>query len=117
MTFGQDAATAAIGLLSQGVDVGFAIGRARMGAKHGQRMSKIDQKRFAIDQQRQALLTQDYSRKGASPVMFILLGLGVVIAIVVGLAMFASSTASSTGRTGVIAVKGGKRVRRVRKRP
>lgn len=115
MTLGQ--ATEIIGLLSQGMDVGFAIGRARMGVKHSQAMSKIDRKKLAIDQQRQMLLSQDYAPKGKSPVMFVLLGLGILITLIAGLAMFAGSTASRTGRTGVITIQGGKRVRRVRKRP
>ena len=113
MTFGQ--ASEIIGLVGQGVDVGFAIERVHRDARHGQKMSKIQQKIFNIEQQRRALLMVD-APKGKSPVVFILLGLGVVIALITGLAMFASSTASSSGRTEVV-VRGGKRVRRVRKKP
>jgi hypothetical protein len=94
------------------VAAGFQAGKVRSDAKYAKNQFLLDQQRAKIPS---TLLRE--GRKARGPLTFILLIVGVVIALIVGLAMFASSTATRSSKIGIVAAKGGKRVRRVRKKP
>jgi hypothetical protein len=99
-------------LLRPLVDAGFKAGKVRSDAKHAKKQFLLDQRRAKIP----STFVRE-GRKARGPLTFILLIVGVVIALIVGLAMFASSTASRSSKIGIVAARGGKRVRRVRKKP
>lgn len=93
------------------VSAGFDIHNTGMETKYAG-------KRFLLDQRRAKLLNQPFlpaARQGKSPLKMILIFVAVIIALVVGLGVLASSTATSSSKTGII-TKGGKRFKRVRRR-
>jgi len=108
----DDVAGGAAAMLRPLVDAGFSLEKT-------QRDTKYQQKQFLIEQRRKGLVPTYVpdAPKGPSAVKFLLLGGAALIALIVGLVILASSTASRTSKLGVIAVKGGKRIRRVRKKP
>ena len=119
MTFGisqarvDNVAGGGANLLRPLVDAGFQVDKVRRDTKYAKKDFLLEQRRAAIN--------PGYvpaAQKSTSTAKFIILIVVTIIALIVGLAMFAGSTATRSSKRGIVgSTKSGKRVRRVRKKP